>query len=44
MTLRTFNKFYQCYKDTFDLELYLKNSNTSYKELHEKQIKNEEWF
>ena len=32
MTLRTFNKFYKCYKDNFDLEMRLKLSNTTYEE------------
>lgn len=44
LTLRTFNKLYQCYKNDFDLEMRLKASNVTYKELEEKQIENEEWF
>lgn len=44
LTLRKFYKFYQCYKDDFDLEMRLKTSNVTYKELEEKQIETEEWF
>lgn len=44
ITLRTFFKLYQCYKDTFDIEMRLKNSNTTYQELEKKQMEEEEWF
>ena len=44
LTLRTFNKFYQHYKDTFDLEMKLKASDTTYAELKKKSIKQQEWF
>lgn len=44
LTLRTFNRLYQCYKNDFDLEMRLKTSNVTYKELEEKEIENEEWF
>lgn len=44
MTLRTFNKFYKCYKDNFDLELSLNLSKTTYAEVINKTIEQEEWF
>jgi len=44
LTLRTFNKMYQLYKNDFDMEMRLKNSNTTYQELEKKQIEDEEWF
>lgn len=44
LTLRTFNKLYQCYKDNFDLEMLLNKSNTTYAEYEKKQIEDEEWF
>ena len=44
MTLRTFNKFYKCYKDNFDLEMRLKLSNTTYEEAIKKSKEKEEWI
>ena len=44
MTLRTFNKFYKCYKDNFDLELSLKLSRTTYANAKEKSVEQEEWI
>ena len=44
LTLRIFNKLYQCYKNNFDLEMSLNKSNTTYAEYEKKQIENEEWF
>jgi hypothetical protein len=44
MTLRTFNKFYKCYKDNFDLEMRLKLSNTTYAELNKKSEEQQEWL
>jgi hypothetical protein len=44
MTLRTFNKFYKCYKDNFDLEMRLKLSNTTYAELNKKSEEQQEWI
>lgn len=44
LTLRTFNKLYQCYKNDFDMEMMLKKSNTTYQDLEKKQIEDEEWF
>jgi hypothetical protein len=44
MTMRTFNKFYKCYKDNFDLEMRLKNSNTTYAEAIRKSKEQEEWI
>ncbi len=44
LTLRRFLRFYQCYKDTFDLEMLMKASNTTYKKLKEKQEESDKWF
>ena len=44
LTLREFNKYYQHYKDNFDLELRLYKSNTTYAELKSKELQAEEWF
>lgn len=44
MTLRTFNKWYQVYKNNFDLEMRLRNSNTTYEELNQRINEDEEWF
>ena len=44
LTLRTFNKMYQLYKNDFDMEMRLKKRDITYQELEEKQIENEEWF
>lgn len=44
LTLRQFNRYYQSYKDNFDLELKLKASNTTYAELRAKSLESEEWI
>ena len=44
LTIRQFSKFYQNYKDTFDLELRLTASNTTYAELRAKELESEEWI
>lgn len=44
LTLRTFNKLYQCYKNDFDFEMSLKRANITYQEFLEKQMKDEEWL
>lgn len=44
LTLRQFSTYYQHYKDNFDLELRLKNSNTTYAELRAKLLESEEWI
>ena len=44
MTLNLFLKLYKHYKDTFDLEIRLKNSNMTYEDLKIKQRKSDEWF
>lgn len=44
MTYTTFSKLYQCYKDDFDLEMYLKASHTTYQQLELKMVKQDEWF
>ena len=44
LTFRQFKKLYQEYKNTFDLELLLTASRTTYEELKKKADKAEEWF
>ena len=44
LTLRKFNKLYQHYKNTFDIELTLYLSKTTYDGAMEKAIQDEEWF
>ena len=44
LTLTTFNKLYQHYKDNWDLEMLMTASRMTYKDAHEKQQQNEEWF
>lgn len=44
LTLTTFNKLYQHYKDDFDLEMLLKKTNTTYKDLYSKKEQEQEWF
>ena len=39
-----FNKLYKAYKDTFDMELWLKHSKKTYSELEKEARKKEEWF
>ena len=44
MTLTTFNKLYEHYKDIFDLEMKLKNANMTYKEAYNKAQRAAEWI
>lgn len=44
LTLTIFNKFYQHYKDNWDLEMLMTVSRKTYKDVHEKQQQSEEWF
>lgn len=44
MTLRLFNKLYQHYKNTFDMEMRLTKANMTYEELYIKSQKEEEWL
>lgn len=44
MTLTTFNKLYKHYKDTFDLELSLTASRTTYAKLKAKQEQSDQYF
>ena len=44
LTVTTFNKFYKHYKNTWDIEMRLFKSNTTYAELYVKSQKEEEWF
>ena len=39
-----FNRLYQHYKDTFDMEMRLKNANVTYSEAYARAQKAEEWF
>lgn len=44
LTIKQFRELYQAYKDTFDLELSLFWSKSSYSELKKKAEASEEWF
>ena len=44
LTLRQFLKFYQHYKNNFDLELYLKTNKKTYARLEAEQQESEDWF
>ena len=44
LTLTLFNKLYQHYKNSFDLELRLKYTGTTYEEAYKKAEKAQEWF
>ena len=44
LTLRLFNKLYQCYKDNFDMEMRLKISNTTYADIKTKLQNQDKWF
>lgn len=44
LTFRQFRNLYQEYKDTFDLELYLRATRTTYAALKKKAENDEEWF
>lgn len=39
-----FCKLYNHYKDTFDLEMRLRNANMTYEYAYNKAEKDEEWF
>lgn len=44
MTLTFFMKLYQHYKDDWDVEMRLRNHDTTYEEAFVKSQKAEEWF
>ena len=44
LTMTTFNRLYQNYKDTFDLEMRLTQNNTTFAELERKRYQAETWF
>lgn len=44
LTLKLFNKLYQCYKDDFDHEMYMQKTGYTYAGLEAKAQKSEEWF
>lgn len=44
LTLTMFYKLYNHYKDTFDLEMRLRNANMTYEDAYNKTEKDEEWF
>lgn len=44
LTLRTFFKLYEHYKNNFDLELTLKRNKQTYKEAEAQANKEQEWF
>ena len=42
--MRQFKALYQAYKDTFDIELLMRASRTTYADLKKKADQAEEWF
>lgn len=44
MTLTTFNKLYQHYKDTFDAEMILTASHTTYAKVRQKSFESDKYF
>ena len=44
LTIRQFLDLYKVYKDTFDLELYLKLARKTYAKLEAEREKSEEWL
>ena len=42
--MREFNRNYKCYKDDFDTEMMLRQTQTTYAKLKEMEMKQEEWF
>ena len=44
LTVRTFNKLYGHYKNTWDLEMRLAHNNVTYAEAYAKSQQDEEWF
>ena len=44
LTLHMFNKLYEHYKDSFDLEMRLTKANMTYKEAFEKSQEDESWL
>ena len=44
MTLATFNKLYSHYKSTWDLEMLMWHTKTTYAEVEKKNAEAEEWF
>lgn len=44
LTMTMFFKLYQHYKDTFDLEMRLRNANMTYADAYDNAEKAEEWF
>lgn len=44
LTIRQFRNLYQEYKNTFDLELLLTASRTTYEALKRKADKDDDWF
>lgn len=44
LTLTTFYQLYKHYKDTFDLEMRLKNANVTYADAIARSRKSDEWF
>lgn len=44
MTLTLFNKYYDHYKTTFDFELMLYKTGTTYRKAYEKTQESDKWF
>lgn len=44
LTLTTFNRLYEHYKDAWDAEMRLAKANVTYREAYNKAQREEEWF
>ena len=44
LTMTLFNKYYDHYKNTFDFEMLLKTSGTTYQKAYDKAHESDEWF
>lgn len=44
LTMNMFEKLYQHYKDTFDLEMRMRLTNTTYSQLEKMASKEDEWL
>lgn len=44
LTLRRFRALFKAYKDTFDIETYLRTRGSTYAKLEAQSMSDEEWF
>ena len=44
LTFRRFRALHQAYKDTFDIETYLRANGSTYAKLEAQSMSDEEWF